>query len=185
MRVTQAQMEANRHRILDEASRLFREHGFASVTIADVMKAAGQTHGGFYGHFASKDALIAATVAHSLADDVDRTMDLSTMVDLYLAPAHRDDAGAGCPTAALVGLMRQQVPEAKAAMREGIEAQIAFLAEAMPFDGDTKRRRAAIGYWSAMVGALVLARAVGNSPLADELLLETRTWLNTSMERDA
>lgn len=185
MRVTREQMETNRRRILDEASRLFREQGFASVTIADIMKAAGQTHGGFYGHFASKDALIAAVVAHSLSGDVDRTMDLGAMVDAYLAAAHREAPGAGCPTAALAGLMRQQGTEAKAAMAEGIEAQIKLLAEAMPPGHAIDRRRAAIGHWCAMVGALVLSRAVGDAPLADELLAETRAWLHASREREA
>jgi TetR/AcrR family transcriptional repressor of nem operon len=178
-------METNRRRILDEASRLFREHGFAPVTIVDVMKAAGQTHGGFYGHFASKDALIAAVVAHSHSGGIERSADLAAMVDLYLAPAHREAPGAGCPTAAFAGLMRQQAEAAKVAMAEGIEAQIRLLSEAMPPGDDALRRRAAIGHWSAMVGALVLSRAVGDTPLTDELLSETRAWLHASPEREA
>lgn len=182
MRVTREQMAANRARILDAASRLFRERGFAAVTVADVMKAAGQTHGGFYGHFASKDALIAAVVAQSLAADPTEAVDPTTWIEAYLSPTHRDTPAQGCPTASLAGLMPQQTPAALAAMAAGTEAQIARLTATMPPGDDDARRRAAIGQWSAMVGALVLARAVGSSPLADEILSATRSWLNDRTE---
>lgn len=178
MRVSREQMSANRARILEEASRLFREHGFAAVTIADVMKAAGQTHGGFYGHFASKDALIAAVVAQAMPGKVARQTDIGAWIDGYLSPAHRDAPARGCPTASLAGLMPQQTAAAQAAMASGITAQIAHLARAMPGGNDAERHRMAVGQWSAMVGALVLSRAVGDAPLADEILQETRGWLH-------
>jgi len=178
-------MAANRSRILEEAGRLFRERGFEAVTIADVMKAAGLTHGGFYGHFASKDALIAAVVAQSLSANVPEKVDIGAWIEAYLSPRHRDAPEQGCPTASLAGLMRQQTPEAQAAMAEGIDAQIARLADALPSGTDAERRRAAIGRWSALVGALILSRAVGTAPLSDEILAETRAWIANMRNEDA
>ena len=177
MRVTREQMSANRARILEAASRLFREYGFAAVTIADVMKAAGQTHGGFYGHFESKDALIAAVISQSMSASISGPAELEAWIDGYLSPAHRDAPARGCPTASLAGLMRDQTEPARAAMETGIAAQIARLAQALPSGSDAERRQAAIGQWSAMVGALVMSRAIGDAPLSDEILSATRRWL--------
>lgn len=186
MRVSREQMAANRARILDEAGRLFRERGFDAVTVADVMKAAGLTHGGFYGHFASKDALIAASVAHTMAaHGADDTADLARFRDAYLIPQHRDTAALGCPTAALAGLMRTQQPAARTAMAEGLAAQVERMTRLMPGDDAAERRRAAIGNWAAMVGALILSRAVGDAPLADEILADTRAWLGAVGEQAA
>ena len=180
MKVSREQMAQNRQIILDEASRLFRERGFDAVTVADVMKAAGQTHGGFYGHFKSKDALIAAAVAHSLSSEGAGMADLAGWMDTYLSPLHRDHPEQGCPAASLAGLLRQQGPEARAAMSRGLSAQIERIARALPEGDAADRRRAAIGQWSAMVGAMVLARAIDDTALADEVLSETRAWIQAA-----
>lgn len=180
MRVSRDQMATNRVRILTEASRLFRERGFDAVTVSEVMKAAGQTHGGFYSHFASKDDLVAQTIAFAL-DGEDKTMpDLQGWIDVYLSPLHRDHAGEGCPTASLAGLMRQQTPEARVAMARGLDAQIDRFARSLPAGDPASRRRDAIGRWSAMVGALVMARAVDDPALANELLTSTRAWIGAA-----
>jgi TetR/AcrR family transcriptional repressor of nem operon len=180
MRVSREQMVENRARILREAGRLFRDRGFAAVTVADVMKAAGQTHGGFYSHFASKDDLIATTIAETLSGESAGRVGLKAWTDAYLSPRHRDDPAHGCPTASLAGLMRQQTPAARAAMATTLRSQIARFSAALAEGDDAERRRAAIGRWSAMVGAVVLARAVDDPALADELLAETRAWLATT-----
>lgn len=177
MRVSREQMVENRARILQEASRLFREHGFAAVTVADVMKAAGQTHGGFYSHFASKDDLIAATVTKALTGEGTGMADLETWTDAYLSPLHRDHPEQGCPTASLAGFMRQQTPAAREAMAKGLETQIAQFAAALPERSEDERRKEAIGRWAAMVGAIVLSRSVDDPALSDELLAATRAWL--------
>ncbi|KQN04080.1 TetR/AcrR family transcriptional regulator [Sphingomonas sp. Leaf25] len=177
MKVSREQMVENRHRILQEASRLFRDRGFAAVTVADVMKAAGQTHGGFYGHFASKDELIAATIADTLAGEGSAMTDVEAWTDTYLSPLHRENPDQGCPMASLAGLMRHQTPDARAAMARGLDAHLDRFAQALPGDDDAARRRAAIGRWAAMVGAVVLARAVDDTALSDELLRETRAWI--------
>lgn len=180
MRVSRDQMATNRVRILTEASRLFRKRGFDAVTVSEVMKAAGQTHGGFYSHFASKDDLVAQTIAFALDGEGDALPDLQGWIDVYLSPLHRDHAGEGCPTASLAGLMRQQTPEARAAMTKGLDAQIDRFARSLPAGDPAARRRDAIGRWSAMVGALVMARAVDDPTLADELLTSTRAWIGVA-----
>ena len=100
MKVSRARMAQNRETILAEAGRLFREKGFDAVSIAEVMKAAGLTHGAFYGHFGSKDDLIAETVAHATCTGDDCSRGFADYLADYLSPKHRDGADAGCATAA-------------------------------------------------------------------------------------
>jgi len=177
MKVSREQMAENRRRILDVASRLFKDKGFDAVSVAEVMKAAGLTHGGFYGHFESKDDLVAQTLAHALAADSFEGGEFSDFVRTYLAPFHRDNPGGGCPTAGLVAAIRHQTPAAKAAMTEGLRHQIARIEQALPEQGSTDAHRAAIGSWAAMVGAVILARAIDDPELSDEILEQTRTWI--------
>ncbi|MCC0804983.1 TetR/AcrR family transcriptional regulator [Methylobacterium sp. W2] len=180
MRVTQEQMRENRHRILSEASRLFREKGFDAVGIAEVMKAAGLTHGGFYGHFASKEELMAHAIAQATTEVSGRCDDPQTLVAKYLSPAHRDNVADGCPMAALAADVRHRPPATRSAMSVGIRSQIDGLARALPDDVTADRRREAIGTYAAMLGALILARAVDEPTLSDEILSETRAWMATA-----
>lgn len=180
MRVSRAQMAENRARILAEAGRLFREKGFDAVSIAEVMKAAEMTHGGFYGHFSSKDDLIAQAVTHETCDAESDACGFADYLQYYLSPDHRDGAAGGCATAAMAPALRYQCAEAREAMAGGIEEQIARVSEALARDGKGQPealRREAIGRWSAMVGAMIMARAVDDPALSDELLAETRAWI--------
>jgi TetR/AcrR family transcriptional repressor of nem operon len=179
MKVSQEQKAQNRSRILTEAGRLFREKGFDAVSVAEVMKAAGMTHGGFYGHFQSKDDLVAQTIAHAIGSQsvID---DLGVWIDTYLSEPHREHPDLGCPMAALAGLMRQQAPEARASMAQVLASQINTLTDVMPSVDPAKRRRAAIGSWSAMVGALILSRSIDDPALSAELLSETQAWIGGS-----
>lgn len=177
MRVTREQMQANRMRILDAAGRLFREKGFDAVGVAEVMKAAGLTHGGFYGHFESKDDLIAKTIAHIFGSGTDGPADLSTYLDAYLSPLHRDSIAKGCPTAALIADVRRQTPEARLAMTEGFKSQIDRIASAITETEPEPARRAAIGAWATLVGAIMMARTVEDPVLSEEILRETRAWI--------
>ena len=182
MRVTREQMGENRRRILDAASRLFRDKGFDAVSVAEVMKAAGLTHGGFYGHFESKDDLIAQTITHALTadpgDDADGGGDIRAYLSAYLSPGHRDDAANGCPTAGLAADIRHQTPGARLAMSHGLKSQIDRIGKALPESSAADRRRAAIGSWAAMVGAVILARSVDDPALSDEILEQTRAWID-------
>lgn len=181
MKVSRDQMAENRRRILDVASKLFREKGFDAVSVSEVMKAAGLTHGGFYGHFSSKDDLVAETIKYVLAFDGDRGVDVRAYLDEYLAPKHRDNAANGCPTAGLASDIRHQTPAARAAMTAGLRSQIDRLAEALPDIDEADRRGAAIGTWAAMVGAMIISRAIDDTSLSDEVLGETRAWIEAAL----
>lgn len=185
MRVSRDQMQANRLRILDAASRLFREKGFDAVSVAEVMKAAGLTHGGFYGHFESKDDLIAQAIGHIFTTQQNGSGDLAADLSAYLSPEHRDSVGAGCPTAALVADIRRQTPAARLAMTEGFRSQIGHIAQAVARPGVSDVRRQAIGAWAAMVGAVVIARAIDDQALSREVLEETRLWIEDSLDKTA
>jgi TetR/AcrR family transcriptional repressor of nem operon len=181
MKVSREQMAENRRRILDVASRLFRDKGFEAVSVAEVMKAAGLTHGGFYGHFGSKDDLIAQTLAHVLVADAGGGGDFRAYVASYLSPRHRDNAAGGCPTAGLAAAIRHQTPAARSAMTEGLRSQIDRMGKALPDLDPVDRRRAAIGSFAAMVGAVILARAVDDPVLSDEVLEQTRDWIDAGI----
>lgn len=180
MRVSREQVAINRQKILEAASRLFREHGYDAVTVADVMSAAGLTHGGFYGYFKSKDELIAQTLAHVFGQGDAGETDLVRYAARYLSSEHRDNIAGGCPTAALGAETVRQTPEARAAMAAGLGKQIERLSARGSGDAAydaAQARRAAIGSWSAMVGAVILARLVDDPVLSDEVLNETLAWI--------
>jgi TetR/AcrR family transcriptional repressor of nem operon len=177
MKVSRAQVAENRRRILEAASRLFRERGFEAVTVAEVMKAAGLTHGGFYGYFKSKDDLIAHALADVLSGVEPPEADLAGYAAAYLAPGHMADVAGGCPVAALGGESTRQSPEARTAMTQGLHRQIERLSPSAPGEDAAARRRTAIGAWSAMVGALILARMSDDPALAQEVLDETHAWI--------
>lgn len=176
MKVTKDQMAQNRARILSEAGRLFREKGFAAVTVSEVMKAAGLTHGGFYGHFRSKDDLVAQAILHASGSQ-EQTDDLATFIEAYLFMLHREQPGLGCPMAALAGLMGDQAPEARSAMAARLSEQIAALAQAMPGEDPGSQRQKAIGSFAAMAGAIILSRSIDDHELAKEILAAVRTWI--------
>lgn len=182
MKVSREQMAENRRRILDVASRQFRDKGFDAVSVSEVMKAAGLTHGGFYGHFASKDDLVAETIAHALAQDAGNGADFKRFLGDYLTPRHRDNPALGCPTAGMAAEIRHQTPAARKAMTEGFRAQIARVTKALPDAAEADKRRAAIGTWAAMVGAVILARAIDDRALSDEILEQTRAWLEAGLD---
>lgn len=176
MRVTREQMAQNRTRILDAASELFRENGFDAVTVAEVMNAAGLTHGGFYGHFGSKEDLIAKALDHVFKVDSSVPFDLPKYVERYLSPLHRDNPGKGCPTAGMVAETRHQSEAARHAMGDGTRAQIDRIASGIKGE-PAERRRLAIVSWAAMVGAMMIARGIDDPKLSEELLSETRSWI--------
>lgn len=103
MRVSRKQVEENKQTILTAAGRLFRERGFDAVTVTDIMKSAGLTHGGFYGYFKSKDDLIAQTLAELKIENDAAKNDVVAQIERYLSPEHRDNFASGCPLAGAGG----------------------------------------------------------------------------------
>lgn len=177
MRVSREQVQENKRTILEAAGRLFRARGFESVTVTDVMKSAGLTHGGFYGYFKSKDDLIAETLAQLVGGTEPLSADLATLAAQYLSPEHRDNFACGCPVAALASETIRQPGGARTEMTTGLKRQIERLSKVAPGTDQAQKRRAAIGGWAAMVGAVILARMSDDSALSDEVLSETRAWL--------
>ena len=112
-RTPNSRKQETHERILDVAARAIRRHGYAGVGVADVMKAAGLTHGGFYGHFDSKDDLVAQAIAHifTVQEAGQGGQGLAAYLDAYLSPWHRDRVGEGCPTAALVADIRPRTAD--------------------------------------------------------------------------
>jgi TetR/AcrR family transcriptional repressor of nem operon len=180
MRVSREQVTENRRTILEAAGRLFRERGFEAVTVAEIMQAAGLTHGGFYGYFGSKDELIAEALAEALTQTTTGPVgDLGTYVGAYLSRSLRDDLARGCPTAALAAETIRQPAAARTEMTTGIKQQLERFSHVAPGRNAADKRRTAIGTWAAMVGAMILARASDDPALSDEVLDQTRAWLET------
>lgn len=176
MKVTKAQAQANRAHIVDTASTLFRERGYDGVGVADLMAAAGFTHGGFYKHFGSKADLMAEAASSSFARSADAAVDvdLQGFMTSYLSREHRDAPGQGCTMAALCTDAARQPDVVKTAFAAGIEAQVTPRAETDEEVHDTsgdQRRARRIALMAQAVGAVVLSRSCpDDSPLADEIL---------------
>src|SRR4051812_48180494 len=151
MKVSRERVAENRRKILEAAGRLFRERGFEAVTVAEIMKAAGLTHGGFYGYFSSKDELIAEALAEALTQTTTGPLgDLATYAAEYLSEPHRDDLANGCPTAALAAETIRQPGGARTQMTAGIKQQIERLSHVAPGRNPAQKRQTAIGTWAAM-----------------------------------
>lgn len=171
MKISKAQATENRERIVQAASQLFRERGFDGVAVGDLTKAAGFTHGGFYNHFKSKDALAAEAVDSAfqvMAQQRARARDLPELLTHYLSQAARKAPGKSCPAAALGGDVGRQSEDLKAVFADGVEQMISSVEERLPPSPETRAR--AVELVTRMVGALMLARAAPDGALADELL---------------
>ncbi|NDL61648.1 TetR family transcriptional regulator [Acerihabitans arboris] len=176
MRVTKAQARENRTHIVETASRLFRERGYDGVGVAELMAAAGFTHGGFYKHFGSKADLMAEAAASGLSRSAVKTggLDIAKFVEDYVSREHRDARGDGCTMAALCGDAARQPEPIKATFAAGIESLLAALeSEGMTSGGEEQRgaRAKMIDVLAHSIGAILLSRACpDDSPLADEIL---------------
>ncbi|MFU3493324.1 TetR/AcrR family transcriptional regulator [Pseudomonas aeruginosa] len=176
MKVTKAQAQANRARIVETASTLFRERGYDGVGVADLMAAAGFTHGGFYKHFASKTDLMAEAASCGLARSADAAtgVDLADFMKYYVSRDHRDKPGDGCTMAALCADAARQPESVKAAFAAGIERQLATPARQdgrSVEDAGSEARARRIALMAQAIGAIVLSRSCpDDAPLADEIL---------------
>jgi TetR/AcrR family transcriptional repressor of nem operon len=184
MRVSREKAAEHRDRIIDAAGALFRTKGFGGIGLADIMKAADLTHGGFYGHFASKDDLVAQashrTMARAAANwtklvEASPDKPYAALLKHYLSPKHRDDPGQGCAFAALGNDAARSGKIVREAFADGLAPLIDILArsipgKSIPSKSKTARRRKAVAAMATLVGALTLARAVDGTPLSDEML---------------
>jgi TetR/AcrR family transcriptional regulator, transcriptional repressor for nem operon len=179
VRVSRDEAAANRERVIDVASRLFRERGFDGVSVADVMKAAGLTHGGFYGQFDSKNHLAAEACGRAAIDSAKKWNVIAdeagvdafeALVRFYLAPERVSSPGAGCIFACLGPEATRQDRPVRRVLAKGLEALLSVLTRAIPGRSAADTRKRAIAAMSEMVGAMVLARCVGDRAFADEIL---------------
>src|ERR1700735_3534898 len=179
MRVSREKAAEHRDRIIDAAGALFRAKGFGGIGVADIMKAADLTHGGFYGHFASKDDLVAQasrrTMARAAANwtklvEAAQDTPYAALLEHYLSPKHRDDPGKGCAFAALGNDAARSGKVVRKAFAEGLDPLIDILGQSILGKSNAARRRKPVAAMATLVGALTLARAVEGTPLSDEVL---------------
>ncbi|RUF23374.1 TetR family transcriptional regulator [Pseudomonas aeruginosa] len=187
MKVTKAQAQANRAHIVETASALFRERGYDGVGVADLMAAAGFTHGGFYKHFGSKADLMAESAACGMAQTAALTAGVDTpdFVLAYVSRAHRDARASGCTMAALGGDAARQPEEVRSTFVAGIESLLAQLSRegtALESADSGQARAKSLDILAHAVGAIVLSRACpDDSPLADEILAVCREAILASL----
>ena len=181
MRMSQAEKDKSHARIVASASRLLRERGVDGASVSDVMKDAGLTHGGFYKHFANKDALVESALQSAFATFVGMLESgepdaARAWRELYLSDGHIRNPGRGCPVSALgqdIGRGSQQI---KASFGQGVEEIVDALAATMDGSAD-ERRIAALQQFSMLVGAVVIARA-SDPQLADEVISAVSSAVN-------
>lgn len=185
-RVSRKQADQHRKNIVDAASRLFLERGTDGVSVPEVMAEAGLTHGGFYGHFPSKEALVAEACIKAFEDRLPayeaRAGRKAARVDFikrYMSKSHRDAIGLGCPAAAMcVDLARDNPREAiRAAFASGLGTLIERLGPLLSGKKKVAERQETLAQLAMLVGGLVLARSTKGHAISDELLQAVRSAL--------
>ncbi len=178
MRVSKKQAAENREQILKAASRLIRERGISGAGVDALTEAAGMTHGSLYSQFGSKERLVEEALGYALAASGTATSSVTTLerfVAGYLSVEHRDRPGQGCPLAALVCEMPRQSSGVRETFTVGLKGMLGRLSARMA-TGLKQRQRdeQALAAVAALVGAVVLARAVNDPDLSDDILRATR-----------
>jgi TetR/AcrR family transcriptional repressor of nem operon len=188
-RASRREAEQHREDVVEAASRLFREHGVAGISVPALMAEAGLTHGGFYGHFKSKEALTAEACVRAFEEkreeydeliarhDGDREALRQDFIARYTGKGHRDAFGLGCPAAALCGDVAREGP--KSPLRASFAAGLNMMAEKMSALLSRRKRRFnredALAQVAMLVGGLVLARATKGDAISEEILESVRS----------
>lgn len=174
MRVSNREKALSRQRILDAAGKLFRENGVDGASVGDIMREAGMTHGGFYRHFADKEALLAATLtkvfeefARPLVDAPDAEAGLAAFRNRYLSAEHLARPGSGCPAAAAGADIARQGLASREAFSEGVNLLAGGIARGL--SSSANPRDESLRELAELVGAIILARAA-QADLAKEIL---------------
>src|SRR6478609_3441992 len=171
MRYSKEHKQETHARIVKKASVRLREKGAHGIGVADLMKEAGLTHGGFYAHFDSREALVMEAFAYAmdrsterwrkLAEQTPPDKRLATIVNAYLTPVHRDDPGHGCAVPALGAEIARETPKTRKAFAAKLEQMIEMLAAQMPGRPPKASRKRAMATLATMIGTLVLSRIAG------------------------
>jgi TetR/AcrR family transcriptional regulator, transcriptional repressor for nem operon len=167
-------------RIVKKASVRLREKGAHGIGVADLMKDAGLTHGGFYAHFDSRDALVIEAFTYAmdrgterwrkLAESTPPDQRLKAIVEAYLTPEHRDDPGHGCAIPTLGAEIARESPRTRKAFAARLEQMIDVLAAQNPDQPRKDARKQAMATIATMMGTLVLARIAGSGEFSDEIM---------------
>lgn len=182
-RYAEGRKEETRAKVVDLAAQRIRVDGFKGLSVAGVMAEAGLTHGGFYAHFPSRDALLVEAVrrmfeqAYGLVERTEKKYGdqaLEKYVEFYLSPRHRDDPSIGCPIPSLAGEVRNASEEVRRAFDEGLEALAEKLGRLTPQAGRPAGRKAALALLGEMAGKLSVARSMFDEKRSNALLAEAR-----------
>jgi len=191
MRYAENHKDETHKAILEIAASQLRANGPDRVSVASVMKAAGLTHGGFYAHFKSKDALLIAALHDTfersrrrvarLLEGLPPRHALATYIDFYVAETHRDNPGNGCPITALNSDMPRQSRKFKAAFEAGVKTLIASIAQRMQAAGIDNAGQLAPSIFATMAGAVSLSRTISDPALSNEFLATTRAGIKARL----
>jgi TetR/AcrR family transcriptional repressor of nem operon len=184
MRYSKEHKQETHARIVKKASVRLREKGAHGIGVADLMKEAGLTHGGFYAHFDSREALVieafgyamdrAAEHWRNMTSEIPPEKRLSTIVDSYVSAAHRDDPGRGCAVPTLGAEIARESAKTRKAFAAKLDQMIDLVADQIPDVPRKTARRLAMGTMATMMGALVMSRVAGSGELSDEILASGR-----------
>src|SRR5712675_1029404 len=184
MRYSKEHKLETRSRIVKKASMRLREKGAHGIGVADLMKDAGLTHGGFYAHFDSREALVIEAFAYAMDRSTERwrkiaeqtPLDkrLATIVETYLTPVHRDDPGHGCAVPTLGAEIARESAKTRKAFAAKLEQMIDIMADQILDVPRKAARKRAIAALTTMMGTLVLSRIAGNGEFSDEILAAGR-----------
>ena len=180
MKVSKETSAKHRDELLSAASQLFRERGFDKVGIAEIAAAAGLTHGAFYTHFESKEALCAEVIASATRRGGAARASMTNWrayVEAYLSPKHVRNRANGCPFAALGGDVPRESETIRTAFSDALESSIDAVAASLDHQGEASSREDALQAFATLVGALVLARTAATPKLRDEILGAARRKL--------
>lgn len=180
-RYPKEQKAQTREQIVKAASQAFRAQGIAEVSIPALMGELGLTHGGFYAHFPSKDALVAEACARpllnrsaTLAAAPTSVETLREVITSYLSPRQRDNPAESCPLPSLAGEIARATPEARQTFTEGLHGYLERIAALLPAEVDGRAPDQELALVASMVGAVLLARAVDDPDLSDRILAACR-----------
>ena len=184
MRYSREHKQETHARIVKKASVRLREKGAHGVGVADLMKEAGLTHGGFYAHFDSREALVIEAFAYAMdrstarwrkkAEEIPPDQRFAAIVDAYLTPLHRDDPGNGCAVPALAAEIAREGVKTRRAFSAKLEQMIDMMAEQIPGRSRKAAREQAMASLATMVGTMILSRAGGGGELSDDILAAGR-----------
>ena len=184
MRYSKEHKQETHARIVRKASVRLREKGAHGIGVADLMKEAGLTHGGFYAHFDSREALVIEAFAYAMdrsvegwrkiAAETPPEKRLSTIIDSYVSTVHRDDPGRGCAVPTLGAEIARESAKTRKAFSAKLDQLIDVMADQIPDVPRRTARRQAMGTLATMMGTLVMSRVAGGGELSDEILAAGR-----------